>query len=226
MGRMVPIGIRDKSDLESGNYYGNVEVFTEKFSKDTNKLMYGLQLGVLQPAERAGRKHFVNFVIGTEEDPNAEQAETWKEKADQMKRFCTAVGVPMEGENMDTVAAHVLKKNVCFRVEHRMGSGDFAGRMFVNVVKWAPEGTMEPMLDAITPDVGTVEVTAPVPVVAPQAPVPLAAPTPIAPVAVPQVPVAPAAPVAAPTAPPVPLAPVAPENPTPGSGSYPFPPAV
>jgi len=203
MGRKAPIGIRDMSDLEPGNDLGNVEDFGEKFSKEKNLLMYGLQIGILQPPDRAGRKHFVNFVIGTEEDPQAELPATWQEKGGQLKQFCKAVGVPLEGEDLDIVTQHVMRKNFCFRIEHRPGKGEYTGRTFVNVQKWAMEGTMAPGLDAVA--------TAEAPTMAPYA-------TPVAQVA-------PAAP-----APPLkvvpPAAPTPPENPTPGTetGSYPFPP--
>ena len=211
MGRKAPIGIKDMSDLEPGNYLGNVEDFGEKFSKEKNLLMYGLQIGVLAPAERVNRKHFINFVIGTEEDPQAELPATWQEKAGQLKQFCKAVGVPLEGEDLDIVTQHVMRKNFCFRIEHRPGKGDFAGRTFVNVQKWALEGTMAPGLDAIGTAVAPTMSTAPIPQM-------------VAPVA-PSAPVAPVPLQVVPPAPPIP----APANPTQGTeteqpASYPFPP--
>jgi len=206
-GRVAPMGIKDISDLEPGNYLGNVEDFGEKFSKDKNLLMYALQIGVLAPVERMNRKHFVNFVIGTEEDPQAELPATWQEKAGQLKQFCKSVGVPLEGEPLDVVTQHVMKKNFCFRIEHRPGKGEYEGRTFVNVQKWALEGTMAPALDAI----GTAVAPTVAPVAAPQ----MVAP--VAPAPVPLQVVPPAAPVPPPAPPP---------NPTPGTEtqSYPFPP--
>ena len=93
------------------------------------------------------RIHFENFVIGTKEDPNAELEATWQKGAGRLKTFCKALGVSLDGEDLDVVAAHVIRKNICFRVEHRPGKGEYAGRTFVNVAKWAGEGLMEPMLD-------------------------------------------------------------------------------
>jgi len=202
MGRKAPIGIKTTSDTEPGNYLGNVENFEEKFSKDNNRLMYALQVGILQPPERAGRKHFVNFVIGSEEDPSAELPATWQERGGHLKQFCKSVGVPLEGEDLDIVTQHVMRKNFCFRIEHRPGTGDYKGRMFVNVVKWAMEGTMVPGLDPIA--------TAIEPTLA------------VAPAAAPVAPAASAPPLT--VVPPAALTP--PENPTPGTetGSYPFPP--
>ncbi len=189
-----------------------MENFEEKFSKDDNFLMYGLQIGILQPSERAGRKHFVNFVIGTEEDPSAELPATWQEKGGHLKQFCKAVGVPLEGEDLDIVTQHVMKKNFCFRIEHRPGTGKYKGRWFVNVTKWAMEGTMAPGLDPIA--------TAVEPTLAP-----VAAPVaPVAPVILPAA-AAPAPPLTV-VPPPVPPTATPPENPTPGTEteSYPFPP--
>lgn len=210
MGRKAPMGIKTISDTEPGNYLGNVEDFREKFSKDKNYLMYALQVGILQPPERAGRKHFVNFVIGTEEDPSAELPATWQEKGGQLKQFCKAVGVPLEGEDLDIVTQHVMRKNFCFRIEHRPGTGDYIGRTFVNVVKWALEGTMAPGLDAIS----TAEAPTMAPVATPQMVAPIAPTAPVAPVPLQVVP----------PAPPIPP----PANPTPGTeqtpASYPFPP--
>ena len=207
MGRKAPMGIKTTSDTEPGNYLGNVENFEEKFSKDDNRLMYALQIGILQPPERAGRKHFVNFLIGTEEDPSAELPATWQAKGGHLKQFCKAVGVPLEGEDLDVVTQHVMRKNFCFRIEHRPGTGKYKGQTFVNVTKWAMEGTMAPELDPIA--------TAEAPTLAPAT----------APVAAPVTPTVPAPPLkVVPPAPPTP--PTPPENPTPGTdtGSYPFPP--
>lgn len=211
MGRKAPVGIKTISDTEPGNYLGNVEDFEEKFSKDKNYLMYALQIGILQPPERTGRKHFVNFVIGTEADPNAELPATWIEKGGHLKQFCKAVGVPLEGEDLDVVAQHVMRKNFCFRIEHKPGTGDYLGRIFINVTKWAMEGTMVPALDPIA--------TAVEPTLMPANPAP-ATPQMVAPVA-PAAPIPPLT-VVPPAAPPVP-----PTNPTPETGapaSYPFPP--
>jgi len=172
MGRIVPTGIKDSSDLDGGNYLGNVENFEEKFTQDKQKLMYSAQIRILAPESRKNRIHFQNFVIGTDEDPNAEQQITWQQRGDQLKRFCKAIGVPLEGEDMDIITRQVIRKNVCFRLEHRPGKGEFAGRTFVNVVKWAPEGMMEPMLDAIEAPVGAINpAPAPTPPAQPVEPV-------------------------------------------------------
>jgi len=214
-GRIIPTGIQDFSDLEAGNYLANIETFEEKMTKLANKLMFSVQLQIVQPPSRAKRKHFANFVIGTDEDPNADQVDTWQKSrgASEMKRFCKAAGVPMEGEPVDTVIAHVIKKNVCFRLDYDPGTGAKLGKMYANC-KWAPEGTMEPQVDP-TPLTGgevtggSAEFQQPIPIVPPGN-----GPQPTAPT--PQVPVTPVPP-PTPTVPPV--------NPTPGgTGSYPFPP--
>ena len=200
MGRKVPTGIQEFSDLDVGNYHFNVENFEEKFTQTDNLLMYSAQLGVLAPKERANRKHFENFVIGTKEDPQAELEETWKKTAGRMKSFCKACGFDMEGLDMDVVISHAMRKNLCARIEHRPGKGEYAGRTFVNVAKWAMEGLMEPMLDPVE---APVHVPTPIATQAPVAPVAQPVPTPITPVA-------PQAPQVAPEVPFVPPIPPAP----------------
>ena len=179
MGRKAPAGIQEFSDLDIGNYLGNIENFEEKCTQADNLLMYSVQVRISAPKERANRIHFENFVIGTKEDPSAEQEATWQKTAGRLKSFCKALGVPLENEDLEIVAQHVMRKNICFRIEHRPGKGEYAGRTFVNVSKWAAEGLMEPMLDPIE---APVQVPTPIATQPPAAPV-APAPTPITPVA-------------------------------------------
>ena len=112
MTRTVPTGIQEFSDLDVGNYAGNIENFEEKFSQKDNLLMYGAQVRITAPKERANRIHFENFVIGTVEDPNAELEATWQKNAGRLKSFCKALGIPLEGVNMETVCSLVIRKSV------------------------------------------------------------------------------------------------------------------
>jgi len=127
MGRIVPTGIEEFTDLDIGNYLGNIENFEEKHSQNENLLMYSATIRILAPKERSTRFHFQNWVIGTIDDPkkqlledrDAEKSVTWQKKAGNLKSFCKAVGVPLEGEDMDIITRQVIRKNVCFRIEHR-----------------------------------------------------------------------------------------------------------
>lgn len=62
--------------------------------------MFSVQYSIKEPKEYKGTPLFDNFVIGNEDDPDAQRASTWKASrgAKAMKRMLTAAQVPLEGE--------------------------------------------------------------------------------------------------------------------------------
>lgn len=189
MGRKAGREIQEFTDLPVGNYTAVIEDFKEAFSKQTNKLMYSVTFAIEQPQSVKGRKHFENFVIGSDDDPNAEQEETWNcMGGGQLLSMTKALGVPLPGEDMDMVAQHCIRKRLCFRVQENSYLDKKTNKVVTRnqVKKWAAEGLMEPMIDPIEL-VGSVPTQiATQPPAAPVAPVPV--PTPITPVAPPQAP--------------------------------------
>lgn len=82
MGRKWPVqDIPEPSNvLEAGLYLMTIAAISEEYSRDKHKLMYNVELRVKDgPSGIApGTPYFERFVIGTDNDPSAEQPETWK----------------------------------------------------------------------------------------------------------------------------------------------------
>ena len=115
MGRIVPLGqIPDSAVLPDGIFRVGIgelkEVMTKQAEGKTQKLMLKLNGKVVEPKAYAGQPYYDNFVIGTNDDPEAELLETWVGSigGKQLKRFLGKTGVAFgDEEDFDGIAAAV-----------------------------------------------------------------------------------------------------------------------
>lgn len=105
MSRLIPFGnIPDTNIFPDGIFRLKVEKLEEKATKEREgkaaKLMYVLTSKVVEPASHKGLLYFENFVIGTEDDPDAEELSTWQTSIGgrSLKRLTKALGVPFGDE--------------------------------------------------------------------------------------------------------------------------------
>lgn len=132
------------TDFDPGSYRGGIDKMNKTMSK-SNKLMFVGEIRVSEPVEASNRVHFENFVIGTEEDPTAQNPNTWKEKAGRLKQFCEAAGVPFLGQDPDVVVQELIGKQVDFKVNVRVDRNTGEKRSVVS--KWAPKGSFLPEIE-------------------------------------------------------------------------------
>ena len=98
MGRRAPWqDIPDSAVVPDGVYHLAVEEIEESQSSEQTggKLMYELEVRVIEPKAFVNLPLYNNFVIGSDDDPNADDPETWKASvgAKNLKRFFSAVQV-------------------------------------------------------------------------------------------------------------------------------------
>src|SRR6266478_3476453 len=83
MGRTIPVGaIPDTNTLPDGLYRLRVRKCEETQTKEAEgknqKLMYRLQTEVVEPASHKGLFYTDNLVVGSEDDPDAQELSTWQ----------------------------------------------------------------------------------------------------------------------------------------------------
>lgn len=155
MGRTVPSGIKEPFELlPSGCLLIEVSELKEEVFGDNNQLIYRMSGSVVAPEKVAGQAVNETFFIGTEEDPNAENAETWQKRAGRLKQCVEKAGVAFEGADMDVVCSEMQQRKVLAQVarskEPAMKKGQpnpYAGRVRANVKGWLAEGEREPYVD-------------------------------------------------------------------------------
>ena len=156
---LIPQQIDDPfTDFDPGSYRGGIEKVSKVMSR-TNKLMFSAEVRVSEPAEAANRIQFENFVIGTEEDPTAQNANTWKEKGGRMKQFCDAAAVPFLGMDPDMVVQELVGKMVDWKMFTRVDRQ--TGEKRVVVSKWATAGSFMPEIELIQGKVTSVSPVTP-----------------------------------------------------------------
>ena len=185
--------IPDSGLLSPGMYQMRVVTLEDTVSS-TNKRMFVLSASVDEPAEHSGMMIFENFVVGTEDDPKAQQSSTWKDQknvgAKRFKQFKGAAQLPEESDPVKFchgAQGAVFLAQASIFVEK---GGDYEGTQR-NRFNFFKVGSRPTGLDR---GVGGAK---PKPVAAPAAP-------------------APAPPTGAPSAPPPPQAPAAPSAPAAG----------
>lgn len=112
MGRLIPLGSIPRTNvLPTDVYRLKVVSFTAKMSKENeaenkkSKLMYVLQTQVVEPASHKGIPFTTNFVIGTEEDPEAEELATWQRSfgGKNFAKFTDKTGISFGDEEDEDV---------------------------------------------------------------------------------------------------------------------------
>lgn len=157
MGRVVPTGVKDPFENLPGGVLEFETVRLEEAVKGAENLFcYVATLRVVAPEQSAGVEHQETFFIGTSEDPNAEQAETWIKRAGRLKQYVEKSGVAFEGADMEMVASEIQQTHVLANVEQKhepeMKKGEpnpYAGRVRSNVRGWLAVGEREAGLNEI-----------------------------------------------------------------------------
>lgn len=115
MSRIVPFNhIPDSSVFPDGIYRLTVEKFDVTQTKEREgkqqKFMFALTGKIVAPEQYKNMLYSEYFVIGTEQDPDAEQVETWQSSigARSFKRFVKALGIPVgDEEDAESLAASI-----------------------------------------------------------------------------------------------------------------------
>lgn len=152
MGRAVAWeSIPDQNVLASGVYEVVIDDVEERRSR-SGLLMYTMILGPVAPI-MGGPSHFENFVIGTQDDPNADDPQTWANSvgARILKRALRAAQVPLE-DDLDAVLMTAAGQHVVIAVSVETETeGPYAGRQRNRISGWYSPGEREPALDGDTP---------------------------------------------------------------------------
>jgi hypothetical protein len=118
MSRVIPFGsIPDSNILPDNIYRLKIDKLEEVMSKErdgkASKLMYKLTTRVVEPASHKGLFFTEFFTIGTEEDPEAEELNTWQTSIGgrALKRLSAKLGVPT-GDEEDSDAFLAAVKGV------------------------------------------------------------------------------------------------------------------
>jgi hypothetical protein len=120
MSRIVPLGnIPDSNIVPDGTYHLKVVELksdTTKVKEDDDnprpaRLFYRLAAQIVAPAAYKGQFYREDFYIGTDEDPDAEQLDTWSSSfgARNFKKFLKATGVAFGDEEDDDSLAAAVK---------------------------------------------------------------------------------------------------------------------
>lgn len=116
MSRLIPFGnVPDSNVFPDGIFRLKIEkieaVMTKEREGKASKLMYKTTSKVVEPKAHAGLLYFDQFVIGTEDDPEAEELLTWQTSfgARNFKKLCAKTGVPMADEEDEESYLNNLK---------------------------------------------------------------------------------------------------------------------
>ena len=145
MGRMVPEGVTEFQEIDPGIYGTVIETAEEKTHEENQKLYFQVQFRVTEPTERAGTLRTEYFRIGSDEDPQAQNPQTWKNAfgASRLKVLCKKVGVPFDNQDTDVIMASLLGNPVMIEVERKM---DKKGIMWTNTRQFHSPGERQPFI--------------------------------------------------------------------------------
>lgn len=148
MARSWPVeSIPDSSVVPDGVYLLTIASFEEKQNRKGG-LMYAGEFRVVEPQAFAGSPLYENFSIGTEEDQEAEDPETWKASvgARILKRVFKAAGVEASDDIDDMIAAaeqqHVTAI-VARVVDDGKNDPQYKGRERNRITAWYAPGERE-----------------------------------------------------------------------------------
>lgn len=156
MGRQAPVSFDDIPEgalLPRGIYMMTVTSMDEKFSREKSFLMYEMTFEVQEPAQYAGVTKKDWYVIGNDEDPKGEQADTWRNSIGmkRLKRLVRATMVP-ETSDMDVLADRLTGQKFIAVIDQRLDTNpknDKFKDSKTNVIRELhPVGTMSPKLIA------------------------------------------------------------------------------
>lgn len=161
MSRVIPFGsIPDSNILPDGVYRLKIDKLEEVMSKEregkVSKLMYKLTSKVVEPASHKGLFFNEFFTIGTEDDPEAEELNTWQTSIGgrALKRLSAKLGVPTGDEEDSDAFLNAVKgveylATIITKTEPAEKNGQpnpYAGRVNNNVTAYWSLGEREPAL--------------------------------------------------------------------------------
>ncbi len=115
----------------------------EETRANAGTLMYKGTFRVVEPAAFAGSPYWENFNIGSADDPNAEDPETWKRSigAQILGRVIDAALVPRSND-VDTDIAAATGQRILASIEQEIETkeGPYKGRVRNKVVRWYKRG--------------------------------------------------------------------------------------
>lgn len=156
--KVLPLGsIPDTTTLPDGIYRLQCDKLEGKLTKaqegKTQKFMLVATLKVVEPESHKGLPYFENFVIGTDDDPEADELSTWQTSIGGrgIRRFAKATGVPFGDEvPLAEFAANVKDAEVVFTVVQKIDDGKkderFKGRVSNNTTAMWKLGEQTPGL--------------------------------------------------------------------------------
>ncbi len=215
MGRQMPWDdIPDSNVFATGDYHMQGVKMEETHSQSTGKLMYAIDVQVMEHPNTAAYTNmhfFENFVIGTDDDPDAQVSGTWVQSvgAKRLKQLINAANI-QERADMDKICAAFAGCQLVIGLQaykepetNRDGSPNaYAGQERNKSVGFYKLGSREPKVELKLVKGPAGQVAAPPATPAPPAQAPPVAAAPPAPpqAAAPPAPPAQAPPTAAPAA--------------------------
>src|SRR6266850_6682810 len=103
--------VPESSTVPDGGYVLDIHK-VEPATTGTGKKSYKAQLKVVEPKKYKGSMLFENFTIGSDEDPDADEQDTWDTSmgAKQFKQMVEKAGVDLGDQDEDDLCAE-LKGN-------------------------------------------------------------------------------------------------------------------
>ena len=184
--RPAPLSqVPDRIILDAGAYELTIENVEEALSK-TDKLMYKAELRVAGPngVPGIGMPQFENFVIGTDEDLNADDPNTWLKSrgASRLKQLLKAAQVEI-GDDVDECIAQALGQSIVARIiaftepdlNRDKTPNEYAGQPRNRIASFHPLGAVETGLAPEAPETARQPARPPArpPAARPAAPAPL-----------------------------------------------------
>lgn len=125
MGRQVDWDeIPDSNIFPEGIYLAVGDAMEERMTQEAGKLMFVPTFIIEEPKEYAGLKISDYFVIGSNDDPEAELAPTWKSSigGKNMKRMIKGLQIPLTPDT-DEIGANMVGSKVLLRIDQQVDDG-------------------------------------------------------------------------------------------------------
>ena len=148
--------------LDQGIYVMSIEDIEEKSSQQTNKLMYSATFRVVEPEEFADMPAYDNFVIGTDDDPEAGMQETWNKSfgSRRFKQLIKMANVPQDND-IDNVIAALRDQQVVVDLqieEDTDPQSKYHGRKQNRIRGFYQLGTRQPAVGSTKPSPAPVQI--------------------------------------------------------------------
>lgn len=139
----------DSNVVPEGMYLTKIVKITEKHSK-AGKLMMSAQYQIQEPKALKGQMIFENFVLGTDEDPEAENVATFKNSigARAYKNLLKKAGVSVEKtDEVDDIAQKAAGCEIMLSVQqNEQQEGPYKGQLQNRIAAYYEPGEREPQV--------------------------------------------------------------------------------